>query len=86
MRINNNNCNNNNNDTDNDTCGITVPHNCYGKVFLLTANSISPRKNQLHHFKINFATAKSLSLKAKSFLLAFPGDINSQSAMGVNPT
>ena len=42
------------------TSGITVPHNCYRKVFLLTANSISLRK-------INFITAKLISPRQSQF-------------------
>ena len=49
----------------------TVAHNCHGKIFLLTAKSISPRQNQFHHGKTNFATAKSILQYGKiSFISA----------------
>ena len=46
---------------------FTVAHNCHGKIFLLTAKSISPRQNQLHHSKINFGAAKSTSSQQNQF-------------------
>ena len=50
---------------------FTVAHNCHGKIFLLTAKSISPRQNQFRHGKINFLTAKSISQYGKiSFITA----------------
>ena len=45
----------------------TVADNCHGKIFLLTAKSISPRQNQFHHSKINFAAAKSTSSQQNQF-------------------
>jgi len=45
----------------------TVAHNCHGKIFILTAKSISPRQNHFRHGKINFATAKSISPRQNHF-------------------
>ena len=45
----------------------TVAHNFHGKIFLLTAKSISSRQNQFRHGKINFITAKSISPQQNQF-------------------
>ena len=45
----------------------TVAHNCHGKIFLLTAKSISSQLNQFRHGKINFITAKSISPRQNQF-------------------
>ena len=45
----------------------TVAHNCHGKIFLLTAKSISPRQNHFRHGKINITHGKINFATAKSF-------------------
>ena len=45
----------------------TVAHNCHGKIYLLTAKSISSQQNQFRHGKINFITAKLISPRQNQF-------------------
>ena len=45
----------------------TMAHNCHGKIYLLTAKSISSQQNQFRHGKINFITAKLISPRQNQF-------------------
>ena len=40
---------------------FTVAHNCQGKIFLLTAKSISPRQNQFRKRKINLLSHRKIN-------------------------